>query len=90
MRALGSVYFIYLFLYSGLEFTLTFLTHNKFGYTSMQQGLMFFGIGITMALLQGGWVRRIPPARTAKTATLVNQFPYYLLVYYYLIVLIVL
>lgn len=72
LRTLGSVYFIYLFLYSGLEFTLTFLTHNKFGYTSMQQGWMFFGIGITMALLQGGWIRRIPPASTAKTATLVN------------------
>jgi len=40
----------------------------------MQQGWMFFGIGITMAILQGGWVRRIPPARTAKTATLVNIF----------------
>jgi len=38
----------------------------------MQQGWMFFGIGITMAILQGGWVRRIPPARTAKTATLVK------------------
>lgn len=70
LRTLGTVYFTYLFLYSGLEFTLTFLTHNKFGYTSMQQGWMFFGIGITMAILQGGWVRRIPPARTAKTATL--------------------
>jgi len=40
----------------------------------MQQGWMFFGIGITMAILQGGWVRRIPPARTAKTATLVKIF----------------
>jgi len=38
----------------------------------MQQGWMFFGIGITMAILQGGWVRRIPPAHTAKTATLVK------------------
>lgn len=72
LRTLGTVYFTYLFLYSGLEFTLTFLTHNKFGYTSMQQGWMFFGIGVTMAILQGGWVRRIPPARTAKTATLVK------------------
>lgn len=42
----------------------------------MQQGWMFFGIGVIMALLQGGWVRRIPPARTAKTATLVNLFVY--------------
>jgi len=40
----------------------------------MQQGWMFFGIGMTMALLQGGWVRRISPANTAKTATWVNKF----------------
>lgn len=83
LRTLGSVYFMYLFLYSGLEFTLTFLTHNKFGYTSMQQGWMFFGIGITMAILQGGWVRRIPPARTAKTATMVNYFCIEYKLYYF-------
>lgn len=42
---LGSVYFVYLFIYSGLEFTLTFLTHHVFKYTSMQQGWMFLVIG---------------------------------------------
>lgn len=45
LKKLGQVYFIYLFLYSGLEFTLTFLTHHTFGYSSMQQGKMFFFIG---------------------------------------------
>lgn len=42
----------------------------------MQQGWMFFGIGITMAILQGGWVRKIPPARTANTATMVYLIPW--------------
>ncbi|XP_077301216.1 major facilitator superfamily domain-containing protein rtet [Arctopsyche grandis] len=60
LKRLGQVYFIYLFLYSGLEFTLTFLTHHVFEYTSMQQGKMFFVIGIIMAILQGGVVRRLP------------------------------
>ena len=32
MRRIGLVYFLYLFFYSGLEFTLTFLTHNRFQY----------------------------------------------------------
>ncbi|XP_026678055.1 major facilitator superfamily domain-containing protein 10-like [Diaphorina citri] len=67
---LGRTYFVYLFLYSGLEFTLTFLTHHKFHYTSMQQGWMFFGIGLTMALLQGSWVRRLPSHSMKKTALL--------------------
>lgn len=45
LRRLGIVYFVYLFIYSGLEFTLTFLTHHTFNYNSMQQGWMFFVIG---------------------------------------------
>lgn len=68
LQTLGLVYFVYLFIYSGLEFTLTFLTHHKFGFTSMEQGWMFFGIGLTMAVLQGSWVRRVPPSATKKMA----------------------
>lgn len=45
LQRLGIVYFVYLFIYSGLEFTLTFLTHHVFNYNSMQQGWMFFTIG---------------------------------------------
>ncbi|GLH07947.1 uncharacterized protein GBIM_13318 [Gryllus bimaculatus] len=67
LRWLGYVYFIYLFLYSGMEFTLTFLTHHKFNYTSMQQGWMFFVIGLTMALMQGFYVRKLPEDKMAST-----------------------
>ncbi|EFA10942.1 major facilitator superfamily domain-containing protein 10 [Tribolium castaneum] len=68
LRRLGRVYFVYLFIYSGLEFTLTFLTHHIFNYNSMQQGWMFFSIGVTMALMQGGYVRRISPQKIRPTA----------------------
>ncbi|CAN9512897.1 unnamed protein product [Ophioblennius macclurei] len=61
LRVLGLVYFSYLFLFSGLEFTLSFLTHQRFHFTSMQQGKMFFFIGVIMALIQGGYTRRIKP-----------------------------
>ncbi|KAM8885397.1 major facilitator superfamily domain-containing protein 10 isoform 1-T1 [Spinachia spinachia] len=33
LQALGLVYFCYLFLFSGLEFTLSFLTHQRFNFT---------------------------------------------------------
>lgn len=69
MERLGLVYFLYLFLYSGLEFTLTFLTHTRFHYTGMEQGRMFFFIGIIMAAVQGGYVRRIAAGNEQKTAT---------------------
>eukprot|EP00095_Tigriopus_kingsejongensis_P012476 snap_masked-scaffold323_size206388-processed-gene-1.3 protein:Tk12476 transcript:snap_masked-scaffold323_size206388-processed-gene-1.3-mRNA-1 annotation:"major facilitator superfamily domain-containing protein 10" len=63
LQTLGLVYFLYLFLYSGLEFTLTFLCHIRFQFTSMQQGQMFLFIGLLMACVQGGYVRKIPPGR---------------------------
>ena len=37
LQQIGAAYFIYLFLYSGMEFTLTFLTHIRFDFTPMQQ-----------------------------------------------------
>ncbi|XP_018599628.1 major facilitator superfamily domain-containing protein 10 [Scleropages formosus] len=67
LRVLGWVYFSYLFLFSGLEYTLSFLTHQRFQFTGMQQGKMFFFIGITMAIIQGGYARRIKPERQIKT-----------------------
>ncbi|KAL1122805.1 hypothetical protein AAG570_003131 [Ranatra chinensis] len=68
LRMLGRVYFVYLFLYSGLEFTLSFLTHHVFHYSAMDQGYMFAFIGVIMAVLQGGWVRRIPPTKVKLAA----------------------
>lgn len=66
LQLLGLVYFCYLFLFSGLEFTLSFLTHQRFHFTSMQQGKMFFFIGVVMALIQGGYARRIKPGHHIK------------------------
>lgn len=68
MRSIGLVYFLYLFLYSGLEFTLTLLTHNRFDYSSMQQGKMFFVIGIVMTLVQAGGIRRVKRGRELSFA----------------------
>ncbi|CAG0916979.1 unnamed protein product [Notodromas monacha] len=59
LQTLGRAYFFFMFVYSGLEFTLTFLVRSAFGFGSMDQGKMFFFIGLTMALVQGGYVRRV-------------------------------
>jgi len=68
LSQLGRVYFLYLLMYSGLEYTLTFLTHIRFDYTSLQQGKMFLFIGIIMACVQGGYVRRISAGKEKITA----------------------
>ncbi|CAH2037266.1 unnamed protein product, partial [Iphiclides podalirius] len=70
LSKLGSIYFIYLFIYSGLEFTITFLTHHTFSYTAMQQGKMFLVIGLIMAVLQGGAARRLGPKGAEMAARL--------------------
>lgn len=36
LKASGRVYFCYLFLFSGLEFTLSFLTHQRFHFTRLR------------------------------------------------------
>ena len=68
LQQLGLAQFLYLFLYSGLEFTLTFLVHNKFNYDSIQQGKMFLFIGVCMTLIQGGYVRRIKQGNHIRAA----------------------
>lgn len=61
LKRIGLIYFIYLFIYSGLEFTITFLMYHKLGYTSVDQAKMFVTTGVVMAILQGAVVRRLPP-----------------------------
>ncbi|NP_001399439.1 major facilitator superfamily domain-containing protein 10 isoform 4 [Mus musculus] len=69
LRRLGLVYFLYLFLFSGLEYTLSFLAHQRFQFSSLQQGKMFFFIGLTMATIQGTYARRISPGKEAAAVT---------------------
>ncbi|KAJ3269568.1 hypothetical protein HDV01_001210 [Terramyces sp. JEL0728] len=56
---LSVIHFLFLFVYSGMEFTLTFLTFDRFNFTNKQQGRFLGFIGIFTALVQGGYVRRI-------------------------------
>nr|CAG4652001.1 EOG090X09U7 [Triops cancriformis] len=70
LMKLGRVYFLFLFLYSGLEFTLTFLVHVRLNWGASHQGKMFLFIGIIMALIQGGFSRRIKPGKEKSVALL--------------------
>ncbi|XP_065314285.1 major facilitator superfamily domain-containing protein 10-like [Gordionus sp. m RMFG-2023] len=68
LQSLGCVYFLYLLLFSGMEFTLTFFTHLRFKYNSMDQGKMFCFIGFVMVIVQGGFLRQVPPCKEKKFA----------------------
>jgi len=55
------VYFLYLVAFAAIEFTLTFLAKERFDYTPMQMAKMFVFVGLIIAFVQGGIVRRVAP-----------------------------
>ncbi|THH32947.1 hypothetical protein EUX98_g1258 [Antrodiella citrinella] len=61
LSTLRRVHFLFLGLFSGVEFTLTFLTFDLFDWNNKQNGYLIGFIGIISALLQGGYVRRAIP-----------------------------
>lgn len=50
--------FLFITAFSGMEFTLTFLAVERLSYTPMDNAYMFIFIGLMIALVQGGVVRR--------------------------------
>lgn len=51
-------YFFFITAFAGMEFTLTFLAVERFGYSPMDNAKMFIFIGFLIAMTQGGYVRR--------------------------------
>ncbi|RCH88914.1 hypothetical protein CU097_006554 [Rhizopus azygosporus] len=49
---------IFSFVFSGMEFTLVFLTFDVLDFSHMQQGKLLSYMGIVSAFIQGGYVRR--------------------------------
>lgn len=50
--------FLYLTIFSGMEFTLVFLAADRVGFGNAARGLMFVFVGVIIAGVQGGYVRR--------------------------------
>jgi MFS family permease len=64
------VYFFFFLAYSGMEFTLVFLAAERFAFTPRDNAFLFVFVGILMALIQGGVVRRLAPRLGEKNLTL--------------------
>lgn len=67
---LNLVHFMFLLTFSGMEFSLTFMTYDLFGYGSAQSGKLLGFIGIVATILQGGVTRRMHPLRVVQTGVL--------------------
>ncbi|MEZ5979520.1 MAG: MFS transporter [Planctomycetota bacterium] len=77
------VYLGYMILFSAMEFTLVFLTTERLEYSAGDNAVMFVFIGLMIALVQGGFVRRAGPRLGEKrlaTTGLVLLVPGFLLV----------
>ena len=61
VRTTCTAYFLYLVAFGAMEFTLVFLARERLGFTEKQNGMMFVFIGLVIAFVQGGLVRRLAP-----------------------------
>jgi len=66
----NMVYFLFLVAFAGMEFTLTFLAKDRLKYTSHDMMWIFIFVGLIIALVQGGVVRRMAPKMGEKKVTL--------------------
>ncbi|MDF1798063.1 MAG: MFS transporter [Planctomycetota bacterium] len=63
------IYFIYLVAFAAIEFTLTFLAKERLGYGPRDMVGIFVFVGLIIALVQGGLVRRLAPKLGERLVT---------------------
>ncbi|KAI1755985.1 major facilitator superfamily domain-containing protein [Xylaria castorea] len=63
---LNAVHFLFLLFFSGMEFSLPFMTYDLFQYTSAKNGQLLGYVGLVASILQGGVTRRLPPLLTLR------------------------
>lgn len=68
----NTIYFLYILAFSGMEFTLTFLASQRFGFEPRDIGLMFVHIGLVLIITQGVIVRKAVPRFGEKNLALVG------------------
>ena len=61
VKATNAAYFFYLVAFGAIEFTLTFLCVERLAFGTADNAKMFVFVGLMIALVQGGFVRRLVP-----------------------------
>ncbi|MBK1880271.1 MFS transporter [Pelagicoccus mobilis] len=61
VRKTNFAYLVYILAFSGMEFTLSFLGVERFGYTPLDITKMMVFVGFILIIVQGGIVRRMAP-----------------------------
>ncbi|CAK3939364.1 Major facilitator superfamily domain-containing 10 [Lecanosticta acicola] len=63
---LNMTHFTFILFFSGMEFSLSFMTYDLFSYGSKQSGRLLGFIGLVASILQGGVTRRMHPLRVIQ------------------------
>ena len=58
---LNFTHFAFILFFSGMEFSLPFMTFDLFGYDASKNGRLLGYMGLIASILQGGVTRRLPP-----------------------------
>lgn len=64
---LNLTHFAFLLFFSGMEFSLPFMTYDLFGYSSAKNGRLLGFVGLIASILQARVTRRMPPLLSVKT-----------------------
>ena len=76
---LNAVHFMFLLFFSGMEFSLPFMTYDLFGYAAAQNGRLLSFVGLVASVLQGGVTRRLPPLFSVRMGIVTCQIAFVLL-----------
>ncbi|KAF2205587.1 MFS general substrate transporter [Delitschia confertaspora ATCC 74209] len=76
---LNATHFFFILFFSGMEFSLPFMTYDLFSYGSAQSGKLLGFIGLVASILQGSVVRRLHPLQVVQTGVLSCALAFFLL-----------
>lgn len=76
---LNMTHFAFILFFSGMEFSLPFMTYDLFSYGSKQSGKLLGFIGLVASILQGGVTRRMHPLRVVQLGVVSAAIAFFLL-----------
>ena len=76
---LNFTHFIFILLFSGMEFSLPFMTYDLFAYSSSQSGKLLGYMGLIASVLQGSVTRRLHPLRVVQLGVVACAASFFML-----------
>ena len=76
---LNFTHFLFILFFSGIEFSLPFMTYDLFSYSSSQSGKLLGFMGLIASILQGSVTRRLHPLRVVQLGVMACSFSFFIL-----------